>query len=143
MKALSIKQPWAWLIVNGFKDIENRNWKSNNPGQRFRGEVLIHSGLVEDTPRCREVFHNIHPMTGLRFSFWDGNANTPEFHKGGIVGRAVVTDIVTESDSPWFAGPHGLVITDARPLPFIPCKGMLGFFNVPEEVAEQVREAAA
>lgn len=25
MKCLSIQQPWAWLIVNGFKDIENRD----------------------------------------------------------------------------------------------------------------------
>ena len=26
MKALSIRQPWAWLIVNGYKDVENRTW---------------------------------------------------------------------------------------------------------------------
>jgi hypothetical protein len=38
MKALSIKQPWAWLIVNGHKDIENRDWRSDNPGLKYRGE---------------------------------------------------------------------------------------------------------
>ena len=38
MKALSIRQPWAWLIVNGHKDIENRSWPT-----RFRGPVLIHA----------------------------------------------------------------------------------------------------
>jgi hypothetical protein len=38
MKAISIKQPFAWLLVNGFKDLENRNWKTN-----FRGEILIHA----------------------------------------------------------------------------------------------------
>lgn len=27
MKALSIRQPWAWLIANGHKDIENRTWQ--------------------------------------------------------------------------------------------------------------------
>jgi len=32
MKALSILQPWAWLVVNGHKDIENRTW-----GTGFRG----------------------------------------------------------------------------------------------------------
>lgn len=37
MKALSILQPWAWLIVNGNKDIENRNWHT-----RFRGRFLVH-----------------------------------------------------------------------------------------------------
>lgn len=26
MKALSFKQPWAWLICAGYKDVENRDW---------------------------------------------------------------------------------------------------------------------
>ena len=43
MKALSIKQPWAWLIVNGFKDIENRTWRT-----KIRGEFLIHAGIEAD-----------------------------------------------------------------------------------------------
>ncbi|MDB0602340.1 ASCH domain-containing protein [Tenacibaculum maritimum] len=38
MKALSIKQPWASLIVHGIKDIENRTWKTH-----FRGRIYIHS----------------------------------------------------------------------------------------------------
>ena len=32
MKALSIQQPWAWLIVNGFKRVENRRWKTGYKG---------------------------------------------------------------------------------------------------------------
>src|SRR5437016_10859136 len=39
MKALSVRQPWAWLIVNGHKDIENRSWQT-----KFRGKLLIHAG---------------------------------------------------------------------------------------------------
>lgn len=39
MKALSIRQPWAWLIVNGYKSIENRTWNT-----RIRGTILIHAG---------------------------------------------------------------------------------------------------
>ncbi len=38
MKALSIRQPWAWLVANGHKDIENRDWATN-----FRGRFLIHA----------------------------------------------------------------------------------------------------
>lgn len=38
MKAITIKQPWASLIVDGIKDVENRTWNTN-----FRGRVLIHS----------------------------------------------------------------------------------------------------
>ena len=39
MKALSIRQPWAWLIVNAYKDIENRTWSTD-----FRGRVYVHAG---------------------------------------------------------------------------------------------------
>jgi hypothetical protein len=37
MSALTIRQPYAWLIVNGYKDIENRSWKPSAAriGQRF------------------------------------------------------------------------------------------------------------
>lgn len=39
MKAITIKQPWASLIVAGIKDIENRTWPT-----KYRGTVLIHAG---------------------------------------------------------------------------------------------------
>jgi len=38
IKALSLYQPWAWLVVNGYKKIENRKWHT-----RYRGSVLIHA----------------------------------------------------------------------------------------------------
>jgi len=37
MKTLTVKQPWASLIVNGVKDIENRTWRT-----KYRGRILIH-----------------------------------------------------------------------------------------------------
>ncbi len=43
IKALSIKQPWAWAIVNGYKTIENRTWKT-----KFRGAFLIHASKQFD-----------------------------------------------------------------------------------------------
>lgn len=43
MKAISIRQPYAYLIVNGKKDIENRNWKTKQ-----RGRVLIHASQKID-----------------------------------------------------------------------------------------------
>lgn len=42
MKAITIKQPWASLIVHGIKDIENRSWACP---KKYLGErVLIHAG---------------------------------------------------------------------------------------------------
>lgn len=46
MKALSIKQPWAWLIANGYKSIETRTWATEH-----RGELLIVSSLKP----CKEA----------------------------------------------------------------------------------------
>jgi len=42
-KALTVKNPWAWLIAQGIKDIENRTWRTN-----FRGRVYIHAAAVCD-----------------------------------------------------------------------------------------------
>ena len=42
-KALSVRQPWAWLIVNGWKPIENRSRRTN-----VRGRILIHASLKFD-----------------------------------------------------------------------------------------------
>src|SRR6266478_3185176 len=39
LQALSVHQPWAWLIVNGVKDIENRSFRTHH-----RGPLLIHVG---------------------------------------------------------------------------------------------------
>lgn len=38
MKYLTVRQPWAWLLVNGHKDIENRSWPT-----KYRGPLLIHA----------------------------------------------------------------------------------------------------
>ena len=38
MKALSIRQPWSWLIAAGYKDIENRTWHTN-----YRGKFYVHA----------------------------------------------------------------------------------------------------
>ena len=43
MKAITIKQPWASLIVNKYKEYEFRSWKTKN-----RGKILIHAGMSTD-----------------------------------------------------------------------------------------------
>lgn len=118
MKALSIMQPWAWLIVEGHKDIENRDWRPSNPGLRFRGRVLIHCGKKMDP-----AYEN-----GQDWD-WPDIERPCDFDMGGIVGDAEIIDCVTASSSRWFCGPYAFVIRNARPLPFRPCVGALGFFE--------------
>ena len=43
MKTLTIKQPWASLIIDGYKKYEFRSWKTN-----YRGKLLIHAGASID-----------------------------------------------------------------------------------------------
>lgn len=114
---LSVRQVWAWLIVNGYKDIENRTWPTS-----FRGRVLIHAGKTPpdwdeiDYKFCEEEYGVVVPREGLPL--------------GGIVGEATVVDCVEKSDSQWFEGPYGFVLRDQKPLPFVSLRGRLGFFNV-------------
>jgi len=117
MKAISIRQPWAWLIVNGYKDIENRTWRT-----KYRGPVLIHAGQTmfkEDYLMASEIAS----LAGVQIPLPDA------LEKGGIVGIATITGCVDESPSPWFFGPKGFTLTDAKPLPFVPMKGKLSFFE--------------
>lgn len=114
MKALSIRQPWAWLICFGGKDIENRCW-----GTRFRGAFLLHAAKG---------------MTRAEYEDCADFANLPPYEKlerGGIVGVAHLVDCVTAHSSEWFNGPYGFVLAEVRALPFVACQGALGFFDVP------------
>lgn len=124
MIALSIQQPWAWLIVNGHKDIENRDWRA---APRFRGRFLIHAGKRPDADAIRDMAF-IRDMIGFL-------PPSDVFKFGGIVGEAELVAVVRESASPWFFGPLGFVLRNAKPLPFYACRGQLGFFDA-EEAAE-------
>ena len=113
MRALSIRQPWAWLIVNGFKDVENRTWET-----AYRGPVLIHAGRrMDEGYEGKDDWDWPHVMRPLRFDM------------GGIVGEAEIVGCVRASESPWFSGPHGFLLRHAKPLPLMPCLGKLGFFE--------------
>ncbi len=126
MKALSIRQPWAWLIVNGYKDIENRTWPT-----RMRGEILVHASKGMTHAEYDDVEWLI------QFTEVLAHIKLPAFdqlERGGIVGKMTICNCVEASDSPWFFGPQGFMLRDASVLPFVPLKGALGFFDVPDSV---------
>lgn len=120
MKALSIQQPWAALIIHGVKDIENRSWRSAH-----RGPLLIHAGRQVDGEAMKAMEQSRHPVTGRP---WQPPVLAMRF--GGIVGVVEVVDCVSGHESEWFAGPFGLVLRAARALPFVPLRGQLGLFEV-------------
>lgn len=123
MKALSIRQPWAWLITSGGKDVENRSWTTT-----YRGRFLIHAaqGMTRDEYTEAAIFA---ARRGQELP-------TPgRLQRGGIIGVAELVDVLPvprlcELPNGWrVAGQYGFVLRHARPLPFVPCKGALGFWG--------------
>lgn len=115
MRALSIRQPWAWAIVEGHKDIENRSWRT-----RQRGPLLIHASAKYDHGGYEFI---ITRFPALTVPTWQ------DAECGGIVGVAHITDCVSAHPSRWFTGPFGFVIDRAAPLPFRAGKGAQGYFD--------------
>lgn len=106
MMALSIRQPWAWLIVSGHKDIENRSWATTR-----RGEILIHAGAQLDRAAHDALVAGRHPVTG-RPSKLGLLYPANRIELGGIVGMAEIVGCVASSESEWFVGEHGFFDPD-------------------------------
>lgn len=127
--ALSVQQPWAWLIVNGWKDIENRSWL-----KRFPPRILVHTGLQLDAGADVSILQGVHPATGRGLNpairdAYHAAATTEKIKFGGFVGMVDITGVQGDHDSEWFVGDYGYMLANAQPLPFLRFRGMLGFFN--------------
>jgi len=140
MKALSFKQPWAWLVCAGHKDIDNRSWHIhmppllNYPADPKR--IYVHTGKTIDEDAFKWIAERI-PMSITQNFMVNGLPDRGMFITGAIIGEVDITGCVDHSDSPWFFGPYGFTL--ANPVLYgepIPCKGMLGFFepNIPERM---------
>lgn len=113
MRALSIRQPWAGLIVDGIKDVENRSRPT-----RVRGRIYVHASLRPDLgPEVLRLMLSRH-----------------QTQYGAIIGTVDIIDCVRNANSPW-ALPRmwHWVLADARPLRRpIPFMGQQRFFDVPD-----------
>ena len=117
MKVLSLKQPFAELILQGKKKIELRKWNT-----KFRGEFLIHSSKKPDKEAMKKF----------------GFKNLP---CGFIVGKAELINVKKYSSSEEFEkdknlhlaeekwGNFGFILKNIERLKLIPAKGNLGFWN--------------
>jgi ASCH domain len=113
LKGLSVRQPFADLIVRGIKPIENRLWQTP-----YRGLVYIHAAVKP---------HSM-PREEIEFVFGVKLDRPPRVY-GAIVGRAVLVDIVQHSESRLFQGPYGWVFEHAEELTPIPMRGAQGLFD--------------
>ena len=122
MKALSIRQPWAWLIIHGGKDIENRSWRT-----KFRGRFLVHAAKGMTSNEFTQALLYCSER-GLPMPDRD------DMQRGGIIGSVELVDSLDTSASPWYMGEKAFALRDPKPLPFSPIKGRLNFFDVPDEL---------
>lgn len=129
MKALTLRPSWAWLVVNGYKDIENRSWAT-----RLRGRIWIHAS---SSPVTRAEYENF--IAICRYRRIKQIPAREAFQTGGIVGSVEIVDCVTKSRSYWFGGDYGFVLKNARCAQFKPMKGKLGFFEVKKRTSNRKR----
>lgn len=166
MKALSLREPWLSAIFDLNKTIENRTWNT-----KFRGRFFLHAsrGMTRaeynhgcefitaagatPIPRERLRPHGIVGMATLvdviePLKWWPGSGET---------GRADLSDVVRGmrlrgktmrpigmSDLRWWMpDQYGFVLEDVASFSTpISCKGALGFFNIPQSLAERAERAA-
>lgn len=135
MKALSIRQPWCWAILNAGKDVENRDWYTS-----FRARFAIHAakGMTKDEYRSAgSCIAQTCPQGIVLPDFG-------EIARGAIVGVADLAGCVKQSASPWFQGKYGFVLRNVIELPEpIPCAGALNFWDVPDYVIAEVERQLA
>lgn len=126
--ALSLKQPWATLVVHGLKVIEIRRWSTDR-----RGRIYVHaSKTVDPRPEAwAKLPAHLQPAAAIT---------------GGLVGEAEITGCITYSDvtafrvdhmlhfnhESWFTPPvmYGFSLANARPIKFRPVIGNIKFFPV-------------
>jgi hypothetical protein len=128
IKALSLKQPFAWLIANGYLLVDDRTW-----GTQYRGPILIHAskGLYE-------AYYQ-HIKSNMDVPIPDRD----KLEYGGVVGIAKLVLCSKPGELPagisreqraHFGGVHqeyyGFLFEQARPLPLMPCAGKLGIFEI-------------
>jgi len=129
MLALSVRQPWASLIVLGIQRVENRSWAT-----RHRGRLAIHASARPDDQGGSEL------PDGLAVA---------ELPLGAIIGVVTLTDCVPIEDlpaalrdDPHAQGPWCWILADPKPLARpIMCKGRLKLWDVPRALLSALRRA--
>ena len=119
--ALSVRQPSAWAIIHGGKDVENRSLGSIRAGRMKPGRIAIHAAIG-----MKQAEYDYLVWRWAR----DGvTVPRPDaLPRRAIIGTVEVVEVVTESDSPWFGGEAGLALRDPVPCDPIPASGELGYF---------------
>lgn len=158
MKALTLTEPYATLVLNGWKRYETRSWQT-----RYRGPLAIHAAAtfngVGGKREFEQIMRDLHPELLARLTF---GAPTPlQFPLGSIIGVTWLEECVpvedvrdeidqTDKEFDWWEGEVGNY-RDGRyawklrdPVAFQPFKwkGHQGLWDVPDEVIPEFARRA-
>ncbi len=169
IRGLSVKQPWAELLVRGLKTIELRTWW---PWLQLPQWVAIHAGktVAGDAPdRVFEMAFGLAPnevwqqcvlkqIGGRGVRVWIGRHGPVMQRTGGLIGlarfvrrydfgagRLQFEDLAKEHLCPlhwWHKEMTGFEFDSPMRFELTPCRGQLGFFKLDAEMEARVREVA-
>lgn len=127
VRAVSVRQPWAWAILHAGKDVENRTWPTG-----YRGLLAVHAPKTVDTD-------------AVAFLRACGVAVPDELVTGALLGTVHLAGCVRDVGSPWAEpGRWHWHLTHPRSLVEpIACRGALGLFALPPAVAAALAAGAA
>ena len=107
-KALTIRQPWASLIMAGIKDVENRSKPTH-----FRGTIAVHAGKGVSAEGMTAHGHLIE-----------------DYPAGAIIGTVDIVGCVRDSGSEWaMDGCWHWILANPRPCAPVPAQGELSFWT--------------
>jgi hypothetical protein len=150
MKMLTVRQPWASLIVFGEMQYENRKWTTD-----YRGPLVIHAA-ERMYPGARKIIPPddleilLPPVAFSCRDDWSGDCCYDDLPLGKAIGVAELVDVLSfdrmtaRQREDWSAcGPFCWKLRNARPFTTggICCSGRTGLFDPPADVAAEAREA--
>lgn len=120
--ALSYRQPWADLIMLGYKTIETRKWKTD-----FRGDILVCSSSISDTTRT------IHHWTGIQHRYREaGLQQELRGHALGIIKLDSIETMTAEHEKAAcievYPRAQSWHVSNVRHIEPFPIKGRLGLW---------------
>lgn len=129
LRALSVRQPWAWGICAGIKRTENRTWTTER-----RGTIAIHASTSAQVVNHLQKATGIPAMQRTSFTF------------GAIIGLADIVDVASygrqHEEDPFAEGPYCWTMANGRFLKEpIPLPGKLNLFKLTATVQQQVLAA--
>jgi hypothetical protein len=133
MLCLSIRQPWAHLVLLGRKRVENRSWPTAH-----RGRLAIHAASRLDVG----TWDDIRAICGRKCLDGLQLPELAELPRAAIVGTVELVDRVDVDDlptalrrDPFTGGPVCWLLRDPRPLARpVPCAGRLRLWEAPADL---------